>query len=590
MFDELNRRIGKYRLLAGAFVFVITFVVFAGALSNGFVYDDGPQIVQNPFVLNPHLWKRIFTGSVWSFQGAGTNFYRPLQFVCYWVLYRMGGPNPAVFHLLNLLLYGASAWLVYRLGRELLENELVALAGALVWALHPVHVEAVAWISALPDVGFGFFALLAFLFFLRAERNPMNRLKDHTLAVLAFLVALFFKEMALSFPFLLLAYWFFLGKPEGWSRRALRWSPYVAAVAVYGAIRHAALGYLSETPHFWEIPLRVIGAAVGLLGQDTRILVWPAHLNVFRVFYLGPSLLSPWPWITLLVALGSLWLRKREPLLAFLIAWWPVALLPVLDIRQLSFPRLADRFLYFPSMGPCLALSFLLFDWLPRRIPRVKWAPLLGSGLGLVMLFYAAETVRTIPHWRDNDTLMNYSLKESPNAALLHMERGVVLEYEHGDLAGALKEYETARRLNRESSWPLGLDHDYYLALGRIALRRGHRKQAIEDFNKVLRVAPDSYQALDALGAVYFAGGNYAKASGYFAESVKANPQDLGALFYLGTCWMKLGKYREAAHEFHAAREIAPDYWQAYSAEANALEAAGESAAAARVRSRIRER
>ena len=586
MHDDLNARIGKNRLLAGACVFVAAVVVFSGALSNGFVYDDGPQILQNPFVQNPRLWKRIFTGSVWSFQGAGTNFYRPLQFVCYWILYRAGGPNPAVFHLLNLLLYGASAWLVYRLGRELFENDLAALAGALLWALHPVHVEAVAWISALPDVGCGFFTLLAFLFFLRAERDQTKRSAYHGLAVLAFFIALFFKEMALSFPFLLLAYWFFLGEPEGWIRRALRWLPYVGATVVYGVIRHAALGYLSETRHFWEIPPRVMAAAVGLMGQDTRILVWPVHLNVFRMFYLGPSLRSPWPWITLLVIFGSLWLRKREPHLAFLIVWWPVTLLPVLDIRQLSFPRLADRFLYFPSVGVCLALSFLLLNWLPRRLPRTQWV--FAAGLGLVMLLYAAQAVRAIPHWRDNDTLINYSLKQSPNAPLLHMARGVVLEYAHGDLNGALKEYNTAMRLNQESSWPLGLDHDYYLALGRIALRRGHRQQAIEDFEKVLRVAPNSSQARDALGAAYFPEGNYAKAAEYFARSVKFDPQDLGALFYLGTCWMKLGKYQEAAREFHAAREIDPDYWQAYSAEARALGAAGERAAAARVRMQIK--
>jgi protein O-mannosyl-transferase len=582
LFDELNRRIGKRRLLAGALLSVVTVAVFAGALSNGFVYDDGPQILQNPFVQNPQLWKRIFTGSVWSFQGAGTNFYRPLQFVCYWILYRVGGPNPALFHLLNLLLYAATAWLVYRLGRELLGNEFVALTGAALWALHPVHVEAVAWISALPEVGCGFFTLLAFMLFLRAERNSSRRFRYHALAVLAFFMALFFKEMALSFPFLLLAYWFFLGKPEGWFHRALRWLPYAGAAVVYGVIRHAALGYFSETSHFWKISRRVISAAAGLLGQDTRILIWPAHLNVFRVFYLGPSLRSPWPWITLLVVLGSFWLRKREPHLAFLIVWWPVALLPVLDIRQLSFPRLADRFLYFPSMGVCLALSFLMLAWLPRGLPRVKWVP--AAGLGLVMLLYATLSMRAIPHWRDNDTLMNYSLKQSPNAPLLHMERGVVLEYEHGDLEGALKEYETARRLNQQSSWPLGLDHDYYLALGRIALRRGRRKEAIADFQKVLRVAPNSWQARDALGAVYFPEGDYAQAAEYFAESVKLDPQDLGALFYLGTCWMKLGKYQEAAREFHAAREVDPGYWQAYSAEAGALEAAGEPAAAARVR------
>ena len=588
MFDELNTRIAKHRLLTGAILAAVTFVVFSGSLANGFVYDDSPQIIQNAFIQNAHLWKRIFTGSVWSFQGGRTNFYRPLQFACYWILYRIGGPNPALFHLLNLLLYVASAWLVFRVAKELFNHEAVAFAGALLWALHPVHVEAVAWISALPDVVFGFFTLLAFLCFLRAEQDTEKRYPYHALAVLAFFAALFFKEMALSFPLLLLAYWFFLRKPESWFHRALRWLPYAAATLVYVAVRSQMLGYFTEGGHLWRIPLRVIGAALGLLGQDTKILLWPAHLNVFRMFYLGPSLRSPWPWVTLLVLAGTFWLRKREPHLAFLIAWWPVTLLPVLDIRQLSFPLLADRFLYFPSIGPCLAVAYLLLRWLPHRLPRTRWVLVADCVLGLAMFFCALQSVQAIPHWRDNDTLIHYSLTQSPDSPLLHMARGVVLEYKHGDLKGAIKEYNTARRLNQESSWPLNLDHDYYLAIGRIALRKGNKEEAVQDFEKAQRSAPDSSQPSDALGAVYFPQGDYARAAEYFERSVKVNPQDLTAYFYLGTCWMKLGKYRQAAAEFHAARNIDPDYWQAYQAEAKALEAAGQPAAAARVRSQIK--
>jgi protein O-mannosyl-transferase len=590
LFDKLSELIGKHRLLAGAILAGVTFAVFSGSLANGFVYDDNPQILQNAFILNSSLWKQIFTGSVWSFQGGKTNFYRPLQFACYWILYRIGGPNPAVFHLLNLLVYGASVWLVYCLGRKFFNNENVAFAGALLWALHPVHVEAVAWISALPDVGFAFLILLSLLCFVQAERGGEKRRQYHLLAVLSFFAALFFKEMALSFPFLLLAYWFFLGKQENWLRRMLRWSPYWAATIVYLAVRTQALGYLTQNRQLWKIPPRVAGAALGLLGQDTKTLVWPAHLNVFRMFYLGPSLHSPWPWITLLCLGGALWLRRREPQLAFLIAWWPVTLLPVLDIRQLSFPLLADRFLYFPSVGPCLAVAYLLLDWLPRRVPWPKLVPAAGCAMGLAMIFCALQTMRAIPRWRDNNTLIHYSLTQSPDSPLLHMAQGVVLEYEEGDLEGALSEYNTARRLNQKSSWPLNLDHDYYLAVGRIALRTGNRQDAIRDFKKAQNAAPDSSQPSDALGAVYFPQGDYATAAKYFERSVKANPQDVTARFYLGTCWMKLGKYREAAAEFHAARKVVPDYWQAYQAEARALEAAGESAAARQVRNEIKEK
>jgi protein O-mannosyl-transferase len=590
LLDQLSERIAKHRLLAGAVLAAVTFAVFSGALANGFVYDDNPQILQNEFIQNSSLWKQIFTGSVWAFQGGKTNFYRPLQFACYWILYRIGGPNPAVFHLLNLTLYAASGWLVYRLSRDLFKNEVVALAGALLWALHPVHVEAVVWISALPDVGFTFLILLSLVFFAQAEQGGENRRQYHLLAVLSFFAGLFFKEMALSFPFLLLAYWFFLGKQENWLRRVLRWSPYWAATIVYLAVRHQALGYLTQNRQLWKIPPRVAEAALGLLGQDTKILFWPAHLNVFRMFHLDPSLHSPWPWITLLCLGATLWLRKREPLLAFLIAWWPVTLLPVLDIRQLSFPLLADRFLYFPSVGPCMALAYLLLDWLPRRLPRPRLVPAAGCAMGLAMIFCAVQTVRAIPRWRDNNTLIHYSLTQSPDSALLHMARGVVLEYEHGDLKGALSEYNTARRLNQKGSWPLNLDHDYYLAVGRIAMRMGNKEDAIEDFKKAQNAAPDSSQPSDALGAVYFPQGDYATAAKYFEQSVKANPQDVTARFYLGTCWIKLGKYHQAAAEFHAARKIVPDYWQAYQAEARALEAAGDSAAARHVRNAIKEK
>jgi Flp pilus assembly protein TadD/4-amino-4-deoxy-L-arabinose transferase-like glycosyltransferase len=587
LLDELNKRLAKHHLLAGAVLATAAFVVFSGSLANGFVYDDNPQILQNAFVQNPHLWKRIFEGSVWSFQGGRTNFYRPLQFACYWILYRIGGPNPAVFHLLSLLLYAASVWLVYRLARELFKNDAIAFAGALLWALHPVHVEAVAWISGLPDVGFAFFTLFSIVCFLRGEQEIEKALLYHALSGLAFFIALLFKEMALSLPFLLLAYWYFLGKPESWPRRALRWLPYLAATLVYVVIRYHMLGYFTEGGHLWRISIRIVGAAFGLLGQDAKILLWPVHLNVFRMFYLVPSLLSLWPWITLALMAGTLWLRKREPCLAFLIAWWPVTLLPVLDIRQLSFPLLADRFLYFPSVGPCLALAYFLLRWLPRHATARNFAPAAAGLLVFSMVFCTAQTLLAIPHWRDNDTLIHYSFRQAPDSPLLHMARGVVLEYEQGDLKGALREYNTARRLNQASPWPLNLDHDYYLAVGRIALRQGNRTEAIEDFERAQRAAPGSSQPSDALGAVYFPQGDYATAAKFFAQSVKVNPQDSTARFYLGTCWMKLGKYHNAAAEFHAAREIDPEYYQAYQSEAMALEAAGEPAAAEQVRSKI---
>ncbi len=593
MLDQFNERLEKHSGLAGAVLFFVAFVAYSGSLSNGFVYDDEPQIMQNPFILNPHLWLRIFTGSAWSFLGAAfqTSFYRPLQFFSYWLIYRLTGPNPAAFHLFNLLLYAATVWVVFRLGSELLKSALAAFVGALLWALHPLHVEAVAWISALPDVGFGFLYLLAFLLFLRAEKAARGRALRHILAALVYLSSLFFKEMALSFPLMLLAYWFFLGAKASWLNRLVRWLPYVGAVACYATVRSSVLGRLSGPPHLWKVSWRVLDAAAGLLGEHTRLFFWPTHLNVFRTFDVEPSLHSPWMWITLLSLAAMLWVRKREPNLSFLVIWWPLGLLPALDIRQLSFPLLADRFSYLPSVGLCLATSYLALSWLPRRVPSVYVPRLVLPGMAAVMFLWTVQTARAIPNWRDNETLAHYSIKQSPNAALLHVIHGVVLLYQHGDFEGAAKEFDTAFRLNQASVRPLPtVTYDCYLYLGQIAYQKGRSEEAVRYFEKAVSVLHNYSPAYDSLGTVYFPRGDYARASHYFVQAVKVNPQDLAGRFYLGTCWMKLGKYREAAEQFRAAREVDPIYWQAYEAEARALEAEGDSAGAAQVRALARKR
>jgi len=117
-----------------------------------------------------------------------------------------------------------------------------------------------------------------------------------------------------------------------------------------------------------------------------------------------------------------------------------------------------------------------------------------------------------------------------------------------------------------------------------IASSRGHGDEALAYFRKAVSINPNSSPAYDELGSLYFPRGDYARAAEYFQQSVRVNPLDFGGRFFLGSCLMKLGKPAQAAEQFHAAREADPDYVQAYQAEAQALEAAGDLAGAAKVR------
>ena len=188
------------------------------------------------------------------------------------------------------------------------------------------------------------------------------------------------------------------------------------------------MGRFSQTSSFRKFSPRVAWAAIGLLGQHAKLFFWPVNLSEFRDFNLAASLRSPWPWAALLVvAVACVW-RHRNPRLSFLVLWWLVTLLPCLNYRQLTVPLVADRFSYLASVGLCLALGYLAFGWLPLHFPKVGHAWVVVGALAAVATLWAAQTVRIIPHWRDNDALFDYSLRVSPNTAEVHVTHGVVLQ------------------------------------------------------------------------------------------------------------------------------------------------------------------
>ena len=585
--DDLLR---NHPVVAKWLLVLTTVLAFGGTLGNGFVYDDGKQVLENPFLRNPHLWRRIFTGSVWSFQGVGaeTNFYRPLHIFSHWLVWQVAGANTGVFHLYQLIFYVITVLLLYRLGRDLLPNHVTAFAGALLWALHPLHVEPVCWISGVPDCGCGLFFLLAFIIFLRGEKTPRRRWAWHALGGCVYFLALLFKEMAISMPLLLGTYWLVMADAESWWRKGLRWLPYVTAAAAYIGIRIVVLGHVSHAPHPWKFPPRVAAAAVALLGQHTKLFFWPTELNDFRDFDMIASLRSPWPWITLLVLGLAVCLRKHDPALCFLILWWPVTLLPCLDVRQLSYPLLADRFSYLPSMGLSLAVGYFVLHTLPERFRDRRPARVLVPAFGLALALLSGQDLRAVPRWRDNDTLWNYSYAVEPKSALVHVHRALDLQYRYNNFPGAAQEYETAIKLNHAAFVELTtVTYDCLIGLGQIAAIQGRPDEAVAYFQKAVDLTPRYSAAYDVLGSFYFPRGDYARAAEYFEQAVRVNPQDVVARFFLGTCWMKLGKPAQAVEQFHAAREVDPGYSQAYVAEAAALDAAGDKSGAARVRSKI---
>src|SRR5215471_680008 len=182
---------------------------YANTLLNGFVYDDNTQVMNNPYLQNLHHLREIFTTTVWSYMGTQgvTNYYRPMMTAGYLVCYRMFGPLAYGFHLANVLLHAAVVCALFLVSRSLLERRDAAFASALIFALHPIHSESVAWIAAVTDLELTFFYLLTFCFFLALSGSTWGRSTQVRLGLVgSFVLALLSKEQALTLPVLATAY------------------------------------------------------------------------------------------------------------------------------------------------------------------------------------------------------------------------------------------------------------------------------------------------------------------------------------------------------------------------------------------------
>ena len=274
---------GRHRWLPVAVVSAVAVCAYLNALSNGFVWDDVYQVVENPWIRNGGHLREIFGSHVWGCRDHPSNYYRPLMHVANAAVVAIVGTSAWALHGLSVLLHAATTLLVYVLAVRLGTRRRAAVAAALVFAVHPVHVEAVAWISAVPDVACAALYALAVLLYLDAARAPDQATWRHAAAATAFLGAALFKEPGVTLPAVVALV--DLRTPPHAARRFWleRYGWMIAAAGAYLGLRHAALGGLA--PHASESSFTLIEAmntAGAAALRYLSLLVWPWPLNAFR--------------------------------------------------------------------------------------------------------------------------------------------------------------------------------------------------------------------------------------------------------------------------------------------------------------------
>src|ERR1039458_2196554 len=274
---------------------------YIGILGNDFVYifDDKSLILDNPYVHNFHHLRELFARRLCANLGPQqyATYYRPVATGGFLLCYQVFGPSAWGFHLVSLLLHAAVVAVLFLLAEQLLADRVAAFAAAALFALHPVHVEAVAWISDAADLELTLLYLVTFWCFLRiAHLSGDRRFGMQALMTASFALALFSKEQAITLPMLATIYEHFYRSDRQrtrWVQKALRYAPLWVVLLAYLALRTHVLGSFAHATRMHQLTApQVILSALALVGQYPAILFLPVHLSAFHAFYPSASIVD----------------------------------------------------------------------------------------------------------------------------------------------------------------------------------------------------------------------------------------------------------------------------------------------------------
>jgi len=546
-------------------IFCAVLIAYWPALNGGFLWDDDRHIT-SPVLESWHgLWR------IW-FEVGATQQYYPLLHSAFWLEHRLWGDAVLGYHLTNLAFHAVTACLVVILMRRL------ALPGAwlagLLFALHPVCVESVAWISEQKNTLSAVFYVSAALVYLSFDQS--RRRSSYWLATLLFTMALLTKTVTATLPAgLLIVIW--------WRRGRLSLRRDIAPLMAWFA-GGASAGLFTA----W-VERRFIGAEGGLSLMDKCLLaprimlfylaklVWPFDLTfVYPRWTVDASV-----WWQYLFPLGLLMLgaglmvlarKHRGPLAGFL--YFAVTLAPVLgfvDVYPFVYSYVADHFQYLASLGIIVPAAAVL--------ARRKWVGgLLVAGLGCLSWSQSKMYV-------DAETLYRETLARNPSCWLAENNLGALLLDSPGGLAEAMEHLEASVRLNPGNAQP---HNNLGMALARIP---GRLTEAIGQFQTAVEIQPRYLQARNNLGvALSRVPGRMPEAIAQYQAAVAIDPGYLEAHNNLGNAYAAGGRPEEAISEYRTAIRLNPDYAEAHYNLANVLADAHAEDAIAEYRAALRAR
>ena len=511
-------------------VFAVSCAVYAGALGNDFVFDDHFLIVNNESIKDLGQVPTILTSDISGVGGESTNYYRPVMYLFYMADYFIFGLKPWGFHLSFILFHGLVSMAVYTLAKELTtdaeESPAIPLGAALLFAVHPVHTQVVAW-NGIHEMAMTFFFIAAFILHMRGKT---------ALACVAFFLSALSKETAVALPVVIFAFDVLYGRVtllpvdvKTLSRLARSYIPYIGVGLAYLAIRSYAIGGVGTVNA--RPDLTVLDALINALPLFTMYLyklAVPINLSIAYPFEPVSSLLDARLLTGAAILAAYIFavcqFVKRNKLHALLLLWMAIPLLPVLYIPALGIYVFAENYLYLPSVAFCLLASLALYrvsSLISGGMEIKKTATIFLAAILTIAAPYSYGTIDRSKVWRDDFTLWSDAVKKAPGDYFARGSLALAL-HNMGRLDEAIEGYKEALRLNPAA-------HLVRNNLGKAYGEKGLYENAIDEFERAIGFNPDFTDAHYNLGFTFYKTGAYDKAFEEFTAVLRLDPTDKSA-------------------------------------------------------------
>ncbi|MEE9614567.1 MAG: tetratricopeptide repeat protein [Thermodesulfobacteriota bacterium] len=551
----------KATLLAALLVSCVTFLAYLPALDNGFVnWDDPAYVYENPNIrsLDAEFFRQLPTAVV-------SSNWHPLTVLSHGVDCALWGPDPMGHHLSSVVLHALNTFLVFILAVRLVGAALPvrALAAgavtALLFGLHPLHVESVAWVSERKDVLYSFFFLLSVLAYLRyvSSEKGGGKATAYAASLGFFALSLMSKPMAVTLPLVLLILDYYpLGRLKA-KRVVVEKVPFflLSAVAALAAIwtQHEGetISSLGLNPLITRILVSIRAYVFYLykmvLPLDLAPLYpYPTDINALSLEYAGAFLL-----LLAITALCVLAIKKK-PGLSALWLYYLVTLFPVIGVVTFGAHEAADRYTYLPALGPFLLAGVGAAAVYERFSKELRGKVIVAAAVLLISAALVYKTEKQIAVWKDSITLWTHEIdllpEESHSALYGYYNRGAAY-YELGNCPEAVRDLTRTIKLSTRFA-------DAYKMRATCLLRLGDYGRAIGDMTSYLEFDPTAAAIYNDRGNAYLITGNARAAIKDYEKVIELNPGHPNAYYNLGTLYANMGENEKAAVYFKGAAHL----------------------------------